>query len=647
LLSENLTHHVDQWTPRVYGRPVRGALLLAQLVLVTVFATAAIAKLRDRTGTREAVAEFGVPSRLAGPLSALLPAAELAVALALIPARTSVWGALGGLVLLLAFSAAISVNLARGRAPDCHCFGQLHSSPAGPRTLARNGALIALAGFLASHGDPIWTALATAGAIALGATGWALSRRLSAPAGSQASAGGLAVGTPAPSFRLPALDGSSVSLESLLELGSPALLLFSDSGCGPCQALAPDVANWQRRHSDELTIAVIERRRDRSAGAHSDEHGRRNLLQHESEVADSYHAAGTPAAVLVGADGRVASAMAVGSLEITALVARNVWELEPSPVEIESESGWPGLEVIGRPLFRRDLFVRAAGASAAASAFLGWPARAMSILAPRRGSDCKHNRDCAGNFEECRSGRCVCPSGWRRCSGDCTLTLIDRTNCGGCGRSCAPDEACVNGGCVGGDGSDCGGRCNCGGRCDSGLNAEVCCKGECTNPNFRERNCGGCGIVCTGETPDCCLGKCTDFASDPDSCGVCGLNCDRKQVCNAGKCRDECPQGLRQCGRTCGHPRTQVCCKGKVIDKADLQFNDENCGSCGNDCAKLTSASKPACCSGRCVDLASNVDNCGACGNKCSEVAPGCACGVTSTGQAGCYFGSNCPPPPA
>src|SRR4051812_2716400 len=114
-----------------------GGMLLAPPILPTVFATAGIPQPPDRTRTPRGVAEFGVPTRLAGPVSALLPAAEVAVALALIPARTSVWGALGGLALLLAFSAAISLNLARGRTPECHCFGQLHSSPAGARTLAR------------------------------------------------------------------------------------------------------------------------------------------------------------------------------------------------------------------------------------------------------------------------------------------------------------------------------------------------------------------------------------------------------------------------------------------------------------------------------------------------------------------------------
>ena len=74
-----------------------------------------------------------------------LPLAELAVAVLLLPEATAWWGALGALALLLLFCLAIGVNLARGRQPDCHCFGQLHSEPAGPSTLLRNGALAAVA----------------------------------------------------------------------------------------------------------------------------------------------------------------------------------------------------------------------------------------------------------------------------------------------------------------------------------------------------------------------------------------------------------------------------------------------------------------------------------------------------------------------
>ena len=99
------------------------------MLLAVVFVAAGAAKLADRAGSRQAVADFGVPSSLATPLATLLPLAELAVAAALIPAASAWWGALGALALLLLFVAGIGINLARGRKPDCHCFGSLSSGP--------------------------------------------------------------------------------------------------------------------------------------------------------------------------------------------------------------------------------------------------------------------------------------------------------------------------------------------------------------------------------------------------------------------------------------------------------------------------------------------------------------------------------------
>src|SRR5215208_582186 len=121
-------------------------LLIARLLLASVFAVAGVAKLADREGSRQAIVDFGVPKALAAPLGLLLPLGELTVAATLLPAPTAWWGALGALALLLVFVVGISVNLARGRKPDCHCFGQLHSAPAGWKTLARNGVLAAVAG---------------------------------------------------------------------------------------------------------------------------------------------------------------------------------------------------------------------------------------------------------------------------------------------------------------------------------------------------------------------------------------------------------------------------------------------------------------------------------------------------------------------
>src|ERR687893_1203985 len=105
-------------------------VLLARLLLAAVFVVAGIAKLADREGSRQAVADFCVPAVLASPLGILLPLAELAVAIALIPTATALWGAIGALALLLLFVVGIGANLARGHRPDCRCFGQLHSAPA-------------------------------------------------------------------------------------------------------------------------------------------------------------------------------------------------------------------------------------------------------------------------------------------------------------------------------------------------------------------------------------------------------------------------------------------------------------------------------------------------------------------------------------
>src|SRR5918998_1880730 len=127
-------------------------LLLARLLLAAVFGVAGVAKLADRAGSRRAATDFGVPAALAPALGILLPLAELALAVALILVSSAWWGAVGALALLLLFVVGIAANLVRGRKPECRCFGQLHSGPAGPKTLVRNGVLAAVAGFVVWEG---------------------------------------------------------------------------------------------------------------------------------------------------------------------------------------------------------------------------------------------------------------------------------------------------------------------------------------------------------------------------------------------------------------------------------------------------------------------------------------------------------------
>ena len=131
---------------------MHAALLCARVMLAAVFALAAVTKLADLAGSRAAVAGFGVPATAAAWLGTVLPLLELAVAFALLPAAVAQIGALGAAALLVLFAAAIARSMVRGEAPDCHCFGQLHSQPAGGRALARNLVLAGVAVFVLAAG---------------------------------------------------------------------------------------------------------------------------------------------------------------------------------------------------------------------------------------------------------------------------------------------------------------------------------------------------------------------------------------------------------------------------------------------------------------------------------------------------------------
>lgn len=325
---------------------------IATSILAFVFGVAAVAKLIDRAGTRTAVVAFGVPERLAGPTGVLVPLAELAVAILLVAPGTRVAGAAGALVLLGVLSAAITVSLARGQAPDCNCFGQLHSAPTSWRTLVRNLILAGL-GVIAfssprldlSTGQIIGVAAAlgvlavlAAGAVAfialIRAHGRLLLRlddveRALATAGIDVPAGeevesrsGLALGTPAPAFTVLDETGAGVSLAQLLAPGLPLLAVFTSPGCGPCQTLLPKLAAWQQEHSERLTVAVVTEGDVETARAEAQEHGLRHVLADDDlRLYGLYQASGTPSALLIGPDATIASFVAGGAGAIESLVA--------------------------------------------------------------------------------------------------------------------------------------------------------------------------------------------------------------------------------------------------------------------------------------------------------------------------------------
>src|SRR6185369_17368868 len=120
-------------------------LLLTRLVLCVVFVSSALAKFRDRDGTRQAVIDFGAPRRFSRPIAAMLPVSELLLAIGLLIVATSRLAAAAMAVLLAIFTVLITVSILRGKRTVCHCFGESGNEPVGWGSVGRNLGLGALA----------------------------------------------------------------------------------------------------------------------------------------------------------------------------------------------------------------------------------------------------------------------------------------------------------------------------------------------------------------------------------------------------------------------------------------------------------------------------------------------------------------------
>lgn len=356
-------------------------LLLARLVLAVVFLVAGIGKLLDLKGSQQAMRDFSLPDFLAAPLGILLPFAELAVAVALVPTASAWWGALGALVLLLLFAAGIAYNLTLGRKPDCHCFGVFYSSAIGKNTLIRNLVLAAVALLVVAFGPftteismVAWIGTLTLAegiglifgilvAIVLAAETWflleilrqvgKLTIRLEAVESGVSSSSdsnpdwvGLPEDEDAPAFELPDLNGEIVSLESLVAGGKPLMFIFSSPTCGPCQEMVPEIGQWIRDYSDSMKFVLISQGSADLNRVKATEHGIAPvLLQQEHEVADAYLVRGTPSAVILRTDGSIYSPLAEGPDAIRALVEE---ETRPSVFE-QQPLEMPKLNVLGQP----------------------------------------------------------------------------------------------------------------------------------------------------------------------------------------------------------------------------------------------------------------------------------------------------------
>jgi thiol-disulfide isomerase/thioredoxin len=362
------------------------ALLIFRLFLAGVFATSASAKLADFAGSKKAAADFGVPASLTTVFAIALIAAEFAVALLLLSTATSWYGAIGAAVLLAVFTAGMVYQIAQGRAPDCHCFGQIKSEPVGVASVVRNLVLFVPAAVLLYHGRSgqglaitsldrssvqmiLLIVLVLLGAAAidylrrilkrqdelarridvlevLGAEGGTVNRE---DAGSPFD--GLPIGAVLPDFSVTAVDGSVVRTPELIS-GRPALLFFVSPTCEPCAALLPRIREWRDGLRDAVDIVLI-----------SYDDAAKNVakfgdvaplyLDENRRFAKAVSARWTPSAMLVAADGRVGSHVAAGDVATIELVSQTIANVESgrfTPILLPGERFAPQRVKIGDPV---------------------------------------------------------------------------------------------------------------------------------------------------------------------------------------------------------------------------------------------------------------------------------------------------------
>jgi len=141
--------------------------LTIRAALALLFAVAATHKLRDMAAFRGTFADYRL---LPDTAAWAVPVTEAAVALLLVAPATSAIGKAAAGGLLLAYAAAIGVNLSRGRRHiDCGCAGPHARRAIGPGLVARNALLaaVALAALAPAHPRPlVWVdALTVSGAV--------------------------------------------------------------------------------------------------------------------------------------------------------------------------------------------------------------------------------------------------------------------------------------------------------------------------------------------------------------------------------------------------------------------------------------------------------------------------------------------------
>ena len=137
-------------------------------------------------------------------------------------------------------------------------------------------------------------------------------------AGGASNADGRSIGQPTPAFELPDLDGALVPSHSFL--GQNLFLLFWNPACSFCESIRPELLHWEERRGDAaprlvvVTTAVPDRNRSLAFASAV-------LLDQRFSVGSLFGITGTPSALLIDAEGKLASSVVAGERAILALAS--------------------------------------------------------------------------------------------------------------------------------------------------------------------------------------------------------------------------------------------------------------------------------------------------------------------------------------
>lgn len=318
------------------------AVLLAPLAMAVLLALSAVAKTRDPEATLSAMRLLRLPAVLTTEAVARsLPWLEwlIVAGLLLAPAGpVAVTGGLAAAALMATYWLVVARALTFTPRPVCSCFGRIGNHPVSWRTVLRNTLLVVAAavwlaatvdgasvpGLLSTADAGTWWWLLGVGLLAaLAALVLAPPRVRAVAASGAAEAVGAEeyVRVPIPAATLLDPVAGPDGARTLRELAAerPQLLVFVTCGCSSTEQAAEQIPEWRARiPAVDVRAVTVLPYAGLVAAVPAIAPGL--LLDHGGSAYLALGLAGTPVAVLLGADGLLAGGPVTGVADIADLV---------------------------------------------------------------------------------------------------------------------------------------------------------------------------------------------------------------------------------------------------------------------------------------------------------------------------------------